>query len=73
MGTLFRVEFDDQLLVDGQVDVLALRQSDDLAGEIVAIDVEPLDLVLTGGEVLRLFELTQRLRASRGSRSRRRP
>src|SRR5258708_23060251 len=62
-GTLFRVEFDDQLLVDRQVNVLALRQGEDFAGEIVAVDVEPLDLVLTGGEVLCRFQLGQRLRA----------
>src|SRR5213075_1839388 len=42
---------------------LALRQGHDLTGEIVAIDVEPLDLILAGGKVLCLFELGQGLRS----------
>ena len=35
---LLAVKFDDELLVDGQVDILTLRQSDDLAGEVVGSD-----------------------------------
>ncbi len=60
---LLAVEFDDQLLVDGQIDVFTLRQGDDLAGESVSVDIEPLNLVLAGGKILGLFELGQRLRA----------
>ena len=60
---LLAVKFDDELLVDRQVDVFALRQGEDLAGEIVAVDVEPWTRALTAGEVLRLFEDDERLRA----------
>src|SRR5580692_6045669 len=51
-GSLLGVELDDELLVDRQVDVLALRQSNDLAGEIVRLSIDPIDAVLTGGKVL---------------------
>src|SRR3954452_16961436 len=36
------VELDDQLLLDGQLDVLATRQLEHLAGERLAVELEPL-------------------------------
>ena len=36
---LLAVQFDDQLLVDGQVDVFALRQRDNAALVVVAVDL----------------------------------
>src|SRR5579871_4673142 len=53
---LLAVKLDDELLVDGQIDVFALWQREDLAREIVAVDVQPLHGTLAAGEVLRLFE-----------------
>src|SRR5580704_13568964 len=38
---LLRVQFDDQLLVDGQVDVIALRQREHFAAQRVRIDRQP--------------------------------
>src|SRR5215472_8576223 len=38
---LFRIELDDQLLGDRQLDVFALRQLDDPAGEGLRREVEP--------------------------------
>src|SRR5690242_2395755 len=60
---LLAVKLDDELLVDRQVHVFALRQGENLAGEIVAVDVQPLNRVLRAGKVLRLFEDGERLRA----------
>src|SRR5260370_35142692 len=53
---LLRVEFDDQLLVDAQVDVFALRQGHNLAGESVALDTEPPNVLRTCGEHAGYFE-----------------
>ena len=36
---LFRIKFDNQLFVDRQIDVFALRQCEYAAHEIVAIDL----------------------------------
>src|SRR5437868_2480468 len=47
---LLAVELDDELLVDRQVDVCASRKSENLTGEIVAVDVQPSDGALTAGD-----------------------
>src|SRR6185437_44806 len=48
---LLRVQLHNQLLINRQIDVLALGQSDDPAGEIVRLSIDPVDAVLTGGKV----------------------
>src|SRR5262249_51247596 len=56
MLRLLRVQFDDQLFVDRQIDVFALRQSGYASFVIVAIDFEPVHCRLMTGELLRGLE-----------------
>src|ERR1700729_2034061 len=60
---LLAVKFDDQLLIDRQVDVFALRQSGDLARQIIAGDFNPVDARLARNEVLRGREKNEFLRS----------
>src|ERR1700761_5267118 len=60
---LLAVEFHDQLLVHRQVHVLALRQRQYLAGEILVIDSKPLRGLLVARKLGRAFEHRHLLRA----------
>src|ERR1035438_9515507 len=61
--SLLTVELDDELLVDGQVDVGAGGQGQYLARKVLAVDVQPLHGTLAAGKVARLFEHNQLFRA----------
>ncbi len=50
---LLTVEFDDQLLINGQLNVFSFGQSDDTSLVIVTIDVKPVGRVLMAGKILR--------------------
>src|ERR1017187_293566 len=63
MQGLLAVELDDELLVDGQVDVGAGGQGQYLARKVLAVDVQPLHGTLAAGKVARLFEHNQLFRA----------
>ena len=56
---LLGVQLDDEVLLNGQVDVLLLGYADDLGGGIVPIEVQPLGGLPEGVGLQILLELLQ--------------
>ena len=60
MVRLSRVVFDDELFVDGRVDLLAARERDDLGRAVGFVELEPFGMAAVLGD----FELALRRRRS---------
>jgi hypothetical protein len=53
---LLTIQFNDQLLIDWQVDVFALGQRQDFSLVVVAINLQPVGGILVAGEFLCWFQ-----------------